>query len=155
MTHGAPAALRGHRLNGPLQPEDRAAWERLARAYHAFYGESFAEQAYDATWSNLASGRGVFGAGAYVDGRLAGIVHFLFHGHVWDEPVCYLQDLFVDEMLRGRGIGRSLIDYVAAAARQRGSSRLYWLTKEDNAVARRLYDSVAAFRGFIRYEIAL
>ena len=155
MTHGVPAALRGQRPNGPLQPEDRADWEVLARAYHAFYGETFADQVYDTTWANLVSGLDLFGAGAYANGRLVGIAHFLFHGHVWDEPVCYLQDLFVDEKLRGRGIGRSLIEYVAANARQRRSRRLYWLTKQDNLAARRLYDSVTTFRGFVRYDIAL
>jgi hypothetical protein len=40
-------------------------------------------------------------------------------------------------------------------ARQRGASRLYWLTREDNARARLLYDKVARFNGFIRYEFPL
>ena len=30
--------------------------------------------------------------------------------------------------------------------------RLYWLTQEDNTTARLLYDKVARFGGFIRYE---
>jgi len=29
---------------------------------------------------------------------------------------------------------------------------LYWLTKQDNARARILYDKVARFAGFIRYD---
>jgi hypothetical protein len=32
------------------------------------------------------------------------------------------------------------------------ASRLYWNTKQDNALARTLYDKVARFRGFITYE---
>ena len=44
---------------------------------------------------------------------------------------------------------------MAAAARERGCSRLYWTTQETNATARRLYDRVAQFRGFIRYEYPL
>ena len=45
-----------------------------------------------------------------------------------------------------------LIEAVAAAARARGCPRFYWLTKQDNACARVLYDKVARFAGFIRYD---
>jgi GNAT superfamily N-acetyltransferase len=69
--------------------------------------------------------------------------------------VCYLQDLFVDASVRGRGAGRALIERVAAAARERDCLRLYWTTKEDNAAARLLYDRLARFNGFIRYDFAL
>jgi hypothetical protein len=40
-------------------------------------------------------------------------------------------------------------------ARERGCARLYWTTKEDNTVARSLYDRIARFNGFIRYDYAL
>ena len=45
-----------------------------------------------------------------------------------------------------------LIEAVAAAARARGCQRYYWLTKQDNVRARGLYDKVARFAGFIRYD---
>jgi GNAT superfamily N-acetyltransferase len=54
-----------------------------------------------------------------------------------------------------RGCGRRLIEAVAAVARERGCYRLYWTTKEDNATARSLYDRIARFNGFIRYDYAL
>jgi hypothetical protein len=38
---------------------------------------------------------------------------------------------------------------------RRGATRLYWTTKQDNTTARALYDKVAAFNGFIRYDLAL
>jgi ribosomal protein S18 acetylase RimI-like enzyme len=62
--------------------------------------------------------------------------------------VCYLQDLFVDVMVRRQGCGAKLIEAVAAIARERGCERLYWTTKEDNATARSLYDRIARFNGF-------
>ena len=37
----------------------------------------------------------------------------------------------------------------------RGCARLCWTTKEDNATARRLYDRIARFNGFIRYDYPL
>jgi hypothetical protein len=44
---------------------------------------------------------------------------------------------------------------VAEWARERGASRLYWSTHESNMTARRVYDRLAANRGFIRYELDL
>ena len=69
--------------------------------------------------------------------------------------VAALQDLFVAESARGQGAARALIDAVAEAARSRGASRLYWHTQDGNARARLLYDKVARFSGFIRYEYPL
>jgi GNAT superfamily N-acetyltransferase len=135
-----------------LGPADRAAWEVLARGYKDFYETVVPDAGYDETWQRLLAGTDVHALGAWLDGRLVGIAHYLFHVTVWSADACYLQDLFVAPETRGRGVARSLIDRVAAEARARGCGRLYWTTKQDNAVARALYDKVAVFRGFIRYE---
>jgi GNAT superfamily N-acetyltransferase len=139
----------------PLGEQDRAAWEKLARGYNDFYETELPDEAYDRAWRRLRLGKEVHGLGARLDGRLIGIAHFLFHFNVWRDDVCYLQDLFVDEAVRGHGAARALIEAVAEAARQRGASRYYWQTKHDNARARALYDKVARFRGFIRYDYPL
>ena len=41
---------------GRLRQEDRAAWEVLARGYKAFYHDPETDEAYEATWLQLASG---------------------------------------------------------------------------------------------------
>jgi len=38
---------------------------------------------------------------------------------------------------------------------EHGATRYYWHTQEDNARARALYDQVARFTGFIRYQYPL
>jgi len=139
----------------PLRPGDRAAWEVLARGYKAFYRDPMPDDAYEATWRRLAAGTEFYGLGARLDGQLVGIAHYLFHPAFWSGEACYLQDLFVDEAVRGRGVARALIDRVAGAARDRGAARFYWHTQEDNATARVLYDKVARFTGFIRYVYPL
>ena len=91
--------------------------------------------------------------GAYVDGKLLGIVHYLYHRSCWTVGnYCYLQDLFVAEAARGRGLGRALIEAVYAKARADGASRVHWLTHETNATARALYDTLADRPGFIQYR---
>lgn len=139
----------------PLAARDRLGWEALARGYHHFYEEVVTPESYAATWARLMRTDEVHGFGAHVDGQLVGISHCLFHAHVWDKDVCYLQDLFVDDQHRGQGIGRALIEHIARAAADRGAFRVYWTTKADNDRARGLYDKVAAHHGFIRYDLPL
>lgn len=136
-----------------LRPTDREDWQSLAEGYKLFYNTPTTVAEYDAAWSRLFAGDGVYCLVARQQGRLVGIAHYLFHGAVWSEaPSCYLQDLFVDETLRGQGIARKLIERVADVARDRGAVRYYWQTMQDNTQARLLYDKVARFKGFIRYD---
>ncbi|HET6599741.1 MAG TPA: GNAT family N-acetyltransferase [Burkholderiaceae bacterium] len=139
----------------PLRAEDRLAWEALARGYKDFYNTPTTDAEYATAWSRLLAQDGVFALGAFIDGQLAGIAHYLFHTSVWAPRTCYLQDLFTAPGARGQGVGRALIEAVAAEANARGATRYYWLTQEHNVVARRLYDKLALHAGFIRYDFAL
>src|SRR5258708_12414417 len=138
-----------------LQKSDRAAWGRLARGYHDFYETELPDSDYERAWHRLLVGKEIHGLAARHDGRLVGIAPYLFHTNSWRDDVCYLQDLFVGEAARGQGAARALIDAVAAAAKKRGASRYYWQTKQDNARARALYDKLARFPRFIRYDYSL
>jgi GNAT superfamily N-acetyltransferase len=142
----------------PLRPQDRAAWGRLAAGYKAFYKTPTTEAEYEQTWQRLTNNRGAHALGAYRGEELVGITHYLFHTSPWGEGpyfACYLQDLFTDTTCRGQGVARALIDAVAAQACQRQSQRLYWTTQEHNHTARALYDKVAVYKGFLRYDYAL
>jgi GNAT superfamily N-acetyltransferase len=136
-------------------PQDRASWEVLARGYKAFYKTETSPAEYETTWNRLRQQEDVFGIGAKVEGRLIGIAHYLFHTSAWAAKICYLQDLFVAPEVRGKGTARALIEAVAVAAREAQATRYYWLTQENNTVARMLYDKVAEYKGFIRYDFPL
>ena len=139
----------------PLRPGDRAEWEELARGYKAFYATDLADSAYDAAWRGLIAADRVHGLAARLDGRMAGIAHYLFHAQTWSPDCCYLQDLFTAEDVRGQGVATALIHAVAEAARARGAVKYYWLTKADNERARALYDRIAVWKGFLRYDYPL
>jgi len=139
----------------PLSAPDREAWLPLAQGYKLFYKTSLTDDAYEAAWQRLLSGPPYFGLAARDGGKILGITHFLLQPNIWSGPICYLQDLFVAPEQRGHGAGAALIRAVADAAVRQGAAKLYWLTQEDNTTARGLYDRVAKFNGFIRYDYPL
>ena len=51
--------------------------------------------------------------------------------------------------MRGKGIGRALINGVYERAQQAGSTRVTWLTHKTNTTAMMLYDKVADNTGFV------
>jgi len=65
-----------------------------------------------------------------------------------------MNDLFVVEDARGRGVGRALLEASAAVARERGAPQLEWSTAPDNRTAQRLYDRTGAKRSeWVSYEL--
>ncbi len=141
----------------PIQRLDYAGWRPLWDGYNAFYGRcgetALPEQVTAATWGRFFnSDEPVRAFVAQHQDRIAGLVHYLFHRSTTRlHDVCYLQDLFTVEHLRGQGIGRKLIMAVYEAARRAGCSRVYWQTHTSNTKGRALYDRVAEHKGFIVY----
>ncbi|SPF06378.1 hypothetical protein SMA5143A_7206 [Streptomyces sp. MA5143a] len=78
---------------GSLCEEDRAAWEALARGYKAFYRTMVLDEGYEQTWQRLRGDTEFHGIGAWSQGELVGIAHYLFHPTFWMEDSCYHQDL--------------------------------------------------------------
>ncbi len=134
---------------------DRPAWERLWRAYCDFYETAMPDRVTAHTWRTILDPAQPVGAlVAERDGATVGFANYVVHPYTWsDRPACYLEDLFVDPAARGGGAGRALIEAVRARALQLGCGRLYWMTREDNATARRLYDTFAGRDAFVRYVV--
>ncbi len=133
-------------------------WLPLWDGYNAFYGRSEATalspEITRMTWARFFDAYEPMHALVFEDeGRLLGLVHFLYHRSTTAlAPNCYLQDLFTSEAARGKGVGRALISAVYERARAAGVPGVYWQTHATNAVARRLYDTMADHSGFIVYR---
>ena len=137
---------------------DYEQWLPLWQGYNAFYERvgptALAPEITATTWRRFFDpAEPVHAMVAELDGRLVGLVHYIFHRNtIMLAPICYLQDLYTSAEQRGRGVGRALIEAVYQRARHAGSTRVYWLTHETNLSARRLYDEVAERSGFIVYR---
>jgi GNAT superfamily N-acetyltransferase len=146
-----------------IEAQDHAQWQLLWEGYNALYGRSgptaLPGSITLAIWARFFdTTEPVHAHVAIMQERVVGLVHYLFHRSTSRiENVCYLQDLFTEPSLRGKGVGRLLIESVYAAARAQGSTRVYWQTQENNHAGRLLYDKVAKHAGFIVYshDIAL
>ncbi|MBE0532578.1 MAG: GNAT family N-acetyltransferase [Rhodospirillales bacterium] len=140
-----------------LAPTDFAQWLPLWVGYHRFYGRAIADDVTRTTWGRFFDAyEPVNALVAEADGGLIGFAHTILHRNTATlAPVCYMQDLFVAEAARGKGVGRALIEAVYERAKAAGSPRVYWMTHETNATAQALYDQVAERSGFIQYRKAL
>ena len=139
----------------PVIAADEAEWRRLFKAYHVFYEASVTDAVYTATFARILGDDPwqPFGLIAEVDGRAAGLVHYLFHSHTWrEERITYLQDLYADPDVRGHGVGRALIEAVYRAADEAGAPGVYWTTQHFNETARLLYDRIGELTPFIKYQ---
>jgi len=140
-----------------LSESDRDIWLSLWRGYLEFYKTTAPDVQYELTWKRLLGNEyNMYGLVAEVDGKVCGIVHYTFQNST-RSPInyCYLEDLFVDPLIRGKGAGRALIDAVQDIAIKAGSSRLYWNTDTTNETARKLYDSYVKESGKVQYRIPL
>jgi GNAT superfamily N-acetyltransferase len=138
----------------PVAPTDLAQWEALWEGYNTFYERTVPPEITRMTWSRFFdASEPVHALVAEKDGRLVGLVHYLFHRSTsLIDSTCYLQDLFTTEGARGQGLGRALIEAVYDRARSAGSLRVYWQTHETNLTAMALYDKVAERSGFLVYR---
>jgi GNAT superfamily N-acetyltransferase len=94
--------------------------------------------------------------GAWLDGGLVGFATLYWsHSSTRAADVVLMNDLFVREGVRGGGVGRALIEASLEEARRRGAELLEWYTAPDNAVAQRLYDSIAGVERstWLSYEV--
>lgn len=72
-----------------------------------------------------------------------GFAQVSFRPSIWaDEPVGYLEELYVVPDQRGEGIGRAIMDAVLELAHERGAAGMEVVTGEDDTAARALYESL-------------
>lgn len=136
-------------------PSDEPCWRKLWAGYVAFYEAEVPEEVTAKTWERLIRKQdGFFCRVAETSGEVCGFSLSVLHAGTWTtDPICYLEDLFVDPDHRGRGIGEALIRDLVAQCKAKGWSRLYWHTRASNTAARSVYDRFTSADDFVRYKL--
>jgi len=79
------------------------------------------------------------------DGSPAGFALFFHNFSTFlGKPGIYLEDLYVNPVFRGAGIGKKLLVHLASLAKRRGCGRLEWWVLDWNEPAIGFYESLDA-----------
>lgn len=139
-----------------VQDSDYAAWLDCYRGYYEFYGRTPVAEGFATVWGWLHDDvHEVRGLVAEVDGKVMGIAHYrTFARPLAASTGIYLDDLFTLPGARGHGVGTALLARLQEIARDEGASVVRWITAEDNATARSMYDRVATATPWVTYDLA-
>lgn len=91
-----------------------------------------------------------------VDGTTVGCAIYFFNYSTWlGRHGLFLEDLYVRESVRGRGLGRALLARLARIAVERGCGRFEWNVLDWNADAIGVYESLGARpqEGWVGYRL--
>jgi len=140
-----------------LSQADKSAWLDLYHSYLEFYETEPEELATELLWNRIIKEvPEIHALLVELDGMVVGTAHFHYQLSTWTQTfTCYLEDLYVSEEVRGKGLATALIEEVKRLALEHKCSELFWITKESNQIARKLYDKIASQSEFVRYEIRL
>jgi GNAT superfamily N-acetyltransferase len=140
-----------------IEEKDKDQWLKLWAGYLEFYKSTISPEQTELTWKRLINNElKMFGFVAESEEGVIGFTHCLFRPSTWTETdYCYLEDLFVDPNIRGKGVGRALMNKVFELAKEKKSKRVYWTTQEFNETARILYDSITPVSEFVQYRLGL
>src|SRR5215831_1847769 len=79
------------------------------------------------------------------DSRPAGFAFFFYNYSTWrGRPGLYLEDLFVLPEMRGKGIGKALLEHLAQIALSENCYGIRWMVLEWNEPAIKFYESLGA-----------
>lgn len=93
---------------------------------------------------------------AETDGRVVGTADLVVVANLTHRgrPWAMLENVVVDEGRRGEGVGRALLDEVAALAERQGCYKIQLLSRSERTAAHRFYEAMGFGRmavGFRRY----
>jgi len=81
----------------------------------------------------------------YLDGHPVSFALFFHNFSTFlGRPGIYLEDLFVKPEMRGKGIGKMMLAFLAKLAKDRGCGRLEWWVLDWNESAIKFYRSIGA-----------
>jgi ribosomal protein S18 acetylase RimI-like enzyme len=146
----------GPHIVGPPGPQDAAPWRELYRAYADFYEEAVTDAQLDLVWSWITDPGHDVKALLVRDasGTPVGLAHYRPYFRPLAAAVAgHLDDLYVTPAARGTGAVDALLEELQVIARQRGWSKIRWVTADDNHRARSKYDQVAERTMWVIYDM--
>lgn len=145
----------GYTLRAP-RPEDKEAWRNLYRQFAEHYTVPVSAEHQDLVWSWITDADHPLRCllAEAPDGTLHGLAHYRpFTRPLAGSTGCFLDDLLVDEGVRGSGAADALLHGLRQIATDEGWSVVRWITADDNHRARSLYDDFAVRTMWVTYDM--
>lgn len=131
----------------PLTEREFFAWYELFTAYAGCVGIAVDDERTMRVWTTL-QGPDAHAVVAFDGDRAVGFAHFTSFKRLLQGDQGYtVEDLFVDERARGRGVATAIIEHVRNRAESEHRATLRWVTRPDDAPARALYEKFSAAAG--------
>lgn len=83
---------------------------------------------------------------AYFDGRVAGFSLWYYRFSTWKGKRLYVEDIYIEEEFRGKGIGKKLLDLAIKEAKMKNCTGMMWQVLDWN---------VAAIEFYKKYDVKL
>lgn len=155
---GRPEMLDGasqYVLRAPT-PDDLAAWRHLYRQFAEHYTVPVRAEHQDLVWSWVMDPSHPLQCLLAVTS--SGELHGLAHYRAFTRPLagsvgCFLDDLLVDEEVRGSGAADALLHGLRQIAADNGWTVIRWITADDNHRARSVYDEFAVRTMWVTYDM--
>jgi GNAT superfamily N-acetyltransferase len=140
------------------RPDDFFPWLTLYEGYAEFYRQPLTDERAVQTWQWITNGehglRAFVVEGDDADGSLVGLAHVRTIAQPLEGTTAlYLDDLYVAESARGRGLATELLAFLRTLAATEGHSGVSWITADDNETAQRVYDRVATRTTWVTYDM--
>ncbi|MCF8473092.1 MAG: GNAT family N-acetyltransferase [Emcibacter sp.] len=129
-------------------------WAELYRSYAEFYNVTMTEDQLRKVWAWLDGYETeLLGLAALVDGEARGIIHYRrFLRPLAAEIGIFLDDIYVCQTARRRGVGNALLRRLEDIAKAQGCKTIRWITANYNQEAQIFYDQFGKKSGWITYD---
>ena len=138
-----------------LQLKDKNQWEKLYKDYADFYKVKMNNKILQTVWGWLHDkNHEVQGIVYEIDNNIVALAHYRrMPSPLRGQDIGFLDDLYVDPKYRGQKIGEKLINKIKGISKFKGWNLVRWITRNDNARAKSLYDRVSKKTNWDTYEL--
>jgi GNAT superfamily N-acetyltransferase len=94
---------------------------------------------------------------AEVDGKVEGMALYYIRYSTWKGQTLYLEDLVVNPVFRGKGIGAMMMDALISVAKERKCNRINWQVLDWNQPAIHFYEKYNVYKdeGWINFHLEI
>lgn len=139
-----------------VEPSDERSWAELYTGYRSFYLLPDDRECLARAWAWVKDGRhGLVGLVAVSENdRPVALANLRWFARPSTATRgLYLDDLFTAPEARGLGAATALLRYSAEYAAREGASVVRWITADDNAPARSIYEAHATATRWVTYDM--